>query len=836
MEMLSLIDASSEDNLLTSPHCGDPNDQSSSGGLMCLFLTFDCFIIVRNASCVLEFPFTAVVGVLNHEELATLNSTFKKTEAYSLPTIPEDARRKAESNSTLDNDSWALENLEVDLFENVRACKQKALVNGEKALSLLHSSKKNNPVKEDAQPHGSSVKFEPFSHVKNKSHMPSERQGVNRHLHKHNSGGATVVTNVAADRTTHSKTLSKPTRVVSGATMPSMPAKTRFFPENTQIRTSNMKDKPGNVLMHKSSIVSKKINESPSSGNPKSFQSSKSALKLVSNSSDKEKAPLKMTGMTSTSRTISCPSSSGSVIKKASTRTGGIIIRRNASDPAIFPDSTVKLSSSTSPSSSFDSVAAGSSSPTLFASEVSSSSPLLEGTDNDKVCSPGLKSCQNFKYGGNQLCRLHSTGSSSYDELTSEASRRNHPRSFTNKSSETKCYGSSAKKTLTSQTSNKQPNFLKATFGTSKTDSVNKVKPSKIQDSTLATQNKTITSDSRQTQSTAPWSPRTSCLDRNTTIRQNGPPAVQENRSLKNRPLFVRGGSLISPNEAVSRRQRGRAGRNPYSPSLRIAVMAKEFSVPPVVFPSSLGNPNVPQQRRAPGAAPFQPPRPSNPGPANPSLPFMSFDVGSAPASSSSAPVFAPAAGGGFSVSGSFEDVPPLLEELGINTRQIWRKTISILNPFRVNPNLHEDADLSGPFLFLMAFGLFQLLAGKFHFGIILGWVTVAALFLYIVFNMLAGRNGNLDLYRCLSLIGYCMLPMVIFSALSLFVLHGGVVIFLMAAVFVLWSTRVCTALLVELASCGDEHRGLIAYACWLETALKKELRNVYRVWLVYTD
>ncbi|URE02506.1 hypothetical protein MUK42_20713 [Musa troglodytarum] len=516
MEMLSLIDASSEDNLLTSPHCGDPNDQSSSGeSQVKTFKQMEQAIQESELkqlksgkqrlrkSLDWDRDFFTSEGVLNHEELATLNSTFKKTEAYSLPTIPEDARRKAESNSTLDNDSWALENLEVDLFENVRACKQKALVNGEKALSLLHSSKKNNPVKEDAQPHGSSVKFEPFSHVKNKSHMPSERQGVNRHLHKHNSGGATVVTNVAADRTTHSKTLSKPTRVVSGATMPSMPAKTRFFPENTQIRTSNMKDKPGNVLMHKSSIVSKKINESPSSGNPKSFQSSKSALKLVSNSSDKEKAPLKMTGMTSTSRTISCPSSSGSVIKKASTRTGGIIIRRNASDPAIFPDSTVKLSSSTSPSSSFDSVAAGSSSPTLFASEVSSSSPLLEGTDNDKVCSPGLKSCQNFKYGGNQLCRLHSTGSSSYDELTSEASRRNHPRSFTNKSSETKCYGSSAKKTLTSQTSNKQPNFLKATFGTSKTDSVNKVKPSKIQDSTLATQNKTITSDSRQTQSTA---------------------------------------------------------------------------------------------------------------------------------------------------------------------------------------------------------------------------------------------------------------------------------------------------------------------------------------------
>lgn len=231
--------------------------------------------------------------------------------------------------------------------------------------------------------------------------------------------------------------------------------------------------------------------------------------------------------------------------------------------------------------------------------------------------------------------------------------------------------------------------------------------------------------------------------------------------------------------------------------------MSKQFNVPPVVFPSG-GNPGTgPQQRRP--TAPFQHHQ-------TPSIPFMSFDVSAAAASSSSAPYPVNI----ISNPGGFEDEPPLLEELGINTKQIWSKSVSILNPIRVNPTLHEDADLSGPFLFLLGFGLFQLLAGKLHFGILLGWVTVASLFLYIVFNMLAGRNGNLDLYRCLSLIGYCMLPMVILSALALFVPQGGLAIFVMAGVFVVWSTRVCTRLLVELASCGDEHRGLIAYACFL--------------------
>ncbi|CAI9091341.1 OLC1v1026349C1 [Oldenlandia corymbosa var. corymbosa] len=238
--------------------------------------------------------------------------------------------------------------------------------------------------------------------------------------------------------------------------------------------------------------------------------------------------------------------------------------------------------------------------------------------------------------------------------------------------------------------------------------------------------------------------------------------------------------------------------------------MAREFNAPPVIFPSG-GNPGAGMgpgatQRRA--TAPF-PSKTTNP------IPFMAFDVSNAPASTSFPPTqFAPGTIGGGGT--GFEDEPPLLEELGINTKQIYQKTVSILNPFRIKSDLHNNADLSGPFLFLMAFGLFQLLAGKLHFGIILGWVTVASLFIYVVFNMLAGRNGNLDLYRCLSLIGYCMLPIVMLSAVALFVPQGGMVIMLMSGVFVIWSTRVCTRLLVELASYGDEHRGLIAYACFL--------------------
>ena len=58
---------------------------------------------------------------------------------------------------------------------------------------------------------------------------------------------------------------------------------------------------------------------------------------------------------------------------------------------------------------------------------------------------------------------------------------------------------------------------------------------------------------------------------------------------------------------------------------------------------------------------------------------------------------------------------------------------------------------------------------------------------------------------------------MVILSAVSLFVPQGaGAVRFAVAGVFVLWSTRACSALVVSLADGGEEHRGLISYACFL--------------------
>ncbi|XP_021844968.1 uncharacterized protein [Spinacia oleracea] len=254
--------------------------------------------------------------------------------------------------------------------------------------------------------------------------------------------------------------------------------------------------------------------------------------------------------------------------------------------------------------------------------------------------------------------------------------------------------------------------------------------------------------------------------------------------------------------------------------------MSNKFTIPPVSFPSSgpsastasttpgPGGRNPPgmlHQRQVP-TAPFQPPRPS-------SLPFMSFDIGSAAASSSSTSFPPPQLRQDIASSsgGLFSDEIPLLEELEINPSLIWRKTRSLLNPFRVDSSLHSDPDLSGPFLYYIAFGLFQLLGGKVQFGVILGWIAISSIFVYSILNFLAGKNGNLDLYRCFSVVGYCLMPIVIYSAASLFLPPTGTTVgFIVAAAFVIWSTRVCSRLLAVDELGASEHRGLIAYPCFL--------------------
>ncbi|GBG71921.1 hypothetical protein CBR_g10857 [Chara braunii] len=176
-------------------------------------------------------------------------------------------------------------------------------------------------------------------------------------------------------------------------------------------------------------------------------------------------------------------------------------------------------------------------------------------------------------------------------------------------------------------------------------------------------------------------------------------------------------------------------------------------------------------------------------------------------------------AGGGVGGSyGYFEDEPPLLDELGINVPQIGKKLKVVMLPFGpLDLNLMADGDLSGPVFIGFLLGLCELLAGKLHFGVILGWATVVSIAMYTVFNLLVNKEGGtLDLYVCASVIGYCLCPVVVLSSLCLLIPKGGVVAFLLGVMTVLWSSHLCSNLLVGLVPQASPYSYLVAYPCLL--------------------
>ncbi|KAF9433595.1 hypothetical protein BGZ76_009238 [Entomortierella beljakovae] len=160
--------------------------------------------------------------------------------------------------------------------------------------------------------------------------------------------------------------------------------------------------------------------------------------------------------------------------------------------------------------------------------------------------------------------------------------------------------------------------------------------------------------------------------------------------------------------------------------------------------------------------------------------------------------------------SGGLEGEPPLLEELGINFSHIKTKSFTVLNPLRpVDRNIMDDTDLAGPLVFCLAFGTFLLLSGKQHFGYVYGVAVVGCITLYIILNLMSPHG--VDIPKTASVLGYCMLPLVMLSSLStLFVLNGGLG-YVLSALAIVWCTYSSSGFFTAVLGMNDQ-RFLVAY------------------------
>ncbi|XP_022239153.1 protein YIPF5-like [Limulus polyphemus] len=162
----------------------------------------------------------------------------------------------------------------------------------------------------------------------------------------------------------------------------------------------------------------------------------------------------------------------------------------------------------------------------------------------------------------------------------------------------------------------------------------------------------------------------------------------------------------------------------------------------------------------------------------------------------------------------NFEDEPPLLEELGINFDHIMQKTLAVLNPIKEpEASILQETDLAGPLVFCMAFGVFLLLTGKVHFGYIYGIGVLGCLAMYALLNMMS--MSGISVGCTVSVLGYCLLPMVMLSGVSIIFSLKGTLGTVIAILVVLWCALSASKLFAT-ALVMDHQQPLVAYPCAL--------------------
>lgn len=177
---------------------------------------------------------------------------------------------------------------------------------------------------------------------------------------------------------------------------------------------------------------------------------------------------------------------------------------------------------------------------------------------------------------------------------------------------------------------------------------------------------------------------------------------------------------------------------------------------------------------------------------------------------------------GAFKMTNEFEDEPPLLEELGIDPDRIMQKTLAVLNPFHKqglvdDANfLTKDTDLAGPLVFCVALGATLVISGgKANFGYVYGLVVTGCLLMYFLLSLM-NTSGTVTLTSVASILGYCLLPIVVLSMLSIFLTMTSLVGIVLSVIGVSWCSLSASRLFMALMASDCSQRPLIAYPCIL--------------------
>ncbi|KAG4095200.1 hypothetical protein H8356DRAFT_1689536 [Neocallimastix lanati (nom. inval.)] len=153
---------------------------------------------------------------------------------------------------------------------------------------------------------------------------------------------------------------------------------------------------------------------------------------------------------------------------------------------------------------------------------------------------------------------------------------------------------------------------------------------------------------------------------------------------------------------------------------------------------------------------------------------------------------------------GGYDDEPPLLEELGINFTDIKKKALVVLYPFRrYDKENMGNPDLIGPILFCLIFGSILLLKGKVHFGYIYGVASLGSIGIHLIFNLMS--EAQLEPSNTGSILGYCLLPIVVLSAICTFLNPSKQISMLCCVICLAWATITATRMFITSLSMKDQ-------------------------------
>src|SRR5271154_357129 len=166
-------------------------------------------------------------------------------------------------------------------------------------------------------------------------------------------------------------------------------------------------------------------------------------------------------------------------------------------------------------------------------------------------------------------------------------------------------------------------------------------------------------------------------------------------------------------------------------------------------------------------------------------------------------------------------------------------QTLTVLNPLHTpSPHIMDDSDLYGGLLFLILYGTFLALSGKFFYGYIYGIALFGSIALHWIFalmtppldasetdqNAQAQRDhissershgghfsSTLTYSRSASVLGYCFLPLVITALFGIALPMDSLLGYLLTIMAVGWCTYSSSGMFVSVGRMKGM-RGLVAY------------------------